>query len=109
DIDDPRARRDAALAAAQSAVARRDWPAAAEAIARARGIAPSDLRISEQADVVADALSRDAREQFESGRLDRAAETAETLQLADPDSPVARDIVRALEHCRSASTCLDLA
>jgi hypothetical protein len=109
DIDDQRARLDAALAAAQSAVARRDWPAAAEAVARARGIAPTDARIAEHADVVADALARDAREQFDAGRLDRAADVAETLQLADPDSAVARDIGRALEHCRSAMTCLDLA
>jgi tetratricopeptide (TPR) repeat protein len=109
DIDDQRARLDAALAAAQSAVARRDWNAAAEAVARARSIAPSDARIAEHADVIADALSREAREQFEAGRLDRAAEAAETLQLADPDSVVARDINRALEHCRSATTCLDFA
>jgi hypothetical protein len=109
DIDDQRARLDAAITAAHSAVARRDWPAAAEAVARARGIAPTDARIAEHADVVAEALSRDAREQFEAGRLDRAADVAETLQLADPDSSVARDIGRALEHCRSAMTCLDLA
>lgn len=109
DIDDQRARLDTALAAAQSAVARRDWPAAAEAVVRARGIAPSDTRITEHADVVAEALTRDAREQFEAGRLDRAADVAETLQLVDSDSAVARDISRALEHCRSAMTCLDLA
>jgi hypothetical protein len=109
DIDDQRARLDAAITAAQAAVARRDWPAAAEAVARVRGIAPTDARIAEHADSVAEALSHDAREQFEAGRLDRAADVAETLQLADPDSAVARDIGRALEHCRSAMTCLDLA
>jgi hypothetical protein len=109
DIDDQRARLDTAITAAQSAVARRDWAAAAEAVARARGINPTDARIAENAGTVAEALSRDAREQFETGRLDRAADVAETLQLADPDSAMVRDIGRALEHCRSAMTCLDLA
>jgi hypothetical protein len=109
DIDDQRARLDAAITAAQAAIARRDWAAAAEAVARGRGINPTDARIAEHADTVAEALARDVRAQFEAGRLDRAADVAETLQLADPESAVARDIGRALAHCRSAMTCLDLA
>jgi tetratricopeptide (TPR) repeat protein len=103
DIDEHKDRYQAALAAARAAVERADWPAAAQAIGRARSIRPGgDEALLDVSQVAADALSKQAQSEFAAGRLDRAAATAQSLRQADPDSSVANDIDRALDQCRHA-------
>ncbi len=102
DIDDHRTRIEAALSAARRAADRADWPAAVEAIARCRSIAPADPRPTDVTATVADALATQARSEMAAGRLDRVAQTAELLRRVDSDSTVACDVERAVRHCTRA-------
>ena len=102
DIDDQRARLEAAVAAAEAAADRGDWPAAAEAVARGRAIAPADARLAEHADRAADRLAEQARDEMKAGRLDHVGHLVALLRRVDPDSALAGDLDRALELCRRA-------
>ena len=102
DIDDHRARLEAALASAGAALDRGDLATAAEAVARGRGVSPGDPRVGELSAKAARVLAERATEELRAGRLDRAGETADILRTADPDSSLARDVGRAIEYCGSA-------
>jgi tetratricopeptide (TPR) repeat protein len=102
EIDEQRARFEAAIAAAQSAIARSDWPAAVDAVAKARSIRPDGDGVAETSRQIADVLTKQAAAEFSAGRLDRAGATIATLRQVDPDSVFASDIGRAIEHCHEA-------
>jgi tetratricopeptide (TPR) repeat protein len=107
DIDDHRSRLEAAIAAAGAAQERGDLSAAADAVARARAIAPNDARIAEVACVVSESLSHQIQSEIETGRIDRAVASADLLLKADPDATILREAERALEFCRRAWECVE--
>jgi hypothetical protein len=99
---------DSALQHATEAMARQDWEIALGELARARSAHASDERIRTLAVQIEREVASAAAAAIDSGRIDQAARLADRLALLlEPATPLGRDLVAALNACRSAQLLID--